>query len=167
MPSLFVPLVLVATMILAIDIVLVMCEHRATRSPGLVAIFGIAAFPVAIVAHNAISVVIGGEEAVSFFIGLVVAPLATTVGTAAVAVALRHEAPGTAWSLAWAACGTAVFVGYIVAAVVSTLVSGEPSSMSPVAPALQTLSAASLVAGSLVAALTIASRWRRVGFARP
>lgn len=167
MSTLFVPLVIFASMILAVDVVLVIRDHRGARSPGLVAIFGIAAFPVAIVAHNALSAVMGAEEAVSFFIGLIVAPVATSIGTLGVALVLRRESARTALALASSGAGMALFVAYIVFAIVSTLVTGEPSAPSAIAPWVQAMSVILLVAGALVAALALSAGWRRIGFAQP
>jgi hypothetical protein len=58
----------------------------------IVAVIATAAFPLAIVLHNVLSAFIGGEEAVSFVIALLVAPGFIAAGTLGVALTLSRDA---------------------------------------------------------------------------
>jgi hypothetical protein len=128
--SLFIPVVLLAALAIGIEIVVAMSDHPAIRPVGLIAIFGVVVFPVAIVVHNAVSAFIGGEEAVSFILGLVVAPAAITLGTIGVAVRLWDEG-ATALFLGFAAAGAGMamfaaylLVGFVASALLRTDIAG-------------------------------------------
>jgi hypothetical protein len=163
--SVFIPVVLVATLAIGVEVVFAMRDHPAARRSGLVAAFGIAAFPVAIVVHNALSAFIGGEEAVSFILGILVAPAAITAGTLGVAVALRDDpaSRGLFAGLASAGAGLALFAGYMVFALVVTSLSGtNPPYQAAVESVVLPVSGLAIVGGALYAGIALVSG-RRLG----
>jgi hypothetical protein len=148
---------LLSTLVIAIGTGYVIGEHPRARRAGLVTIFGMAAIPVAIVLHNALSALIGGEEAVSFLIGTIVAPAAVTLGTLALAYQLRGSAPVAATGFAVAGLGLLVFPLYVLAAFLASALGGEIARGGAFEAIVLPASLVALVGGSIVVSFGLAA----------
>ena len=153
--QLFSPIVLLAIVIVGIVALTAVREVPATRPWATVAVLAIAAFPLAIVLHNVLSAFIGGEEAVTFVIALLVAPGFIAAGTLGVALTLTRDARfapvGRAMLLAGA--GFALFALYAVFALVVTALAGPPF-QSVIEQVALGLSAVAMTVGATLAAVT-------------
>ena len=159
--SLFIPVLLLATAVLAIEIVFVMRDHPAVYLPGAATLIAIASFPIAIVIHNAVSAFLGVEEGVSFLVAVVVAPIGLVVGVFAVASALRKEPNErrVATGFTVSALGLALFAGYVaIASVVSMFVKGPDLYWDTVQRVALPLCALIVVVGALYTAFGLATR---------
>lgn len=156
--EIFIPLVVLSLCVLGVEIWVAMRDRRGIRSWGLVAIFGIALFPVAIVLHNVFSALLGGEEAVSFILALVVAPAATTVGVVGVAISLWRDRPTArlAAGFGLAGAGLALFAAYMVFALAITSLVGEnPSYQGAIEAVVLPACALAIPAGALFVAFSL------------
>lgn len=155
--QLFIPIVLFAIVVVGIVAVTAVREVPATRPWATVAVLAIASFPLAIVLHNVLSAFIGGEEAVSFVIALLVAPGFIAAGTLGVALTLSRDARFAlvGRSMLLAGAGFAVFALYAVfALVVTAIAGGNPPFQSVIEQAVLGLSAAAMTVGATLAAVT-------------
>lgn len=155
--QLFIPIVLFVIVVVGIVAVTAVREVPATRPWATVAVLAIASFPLAIVLHNVLSAFIGGEEAVSFVIALLVAPGFIAAGTLGVALTLSRDArfAPVGRSMLLAAAGFALFALYAVfALVVTTLAGGNPPFQTVVEQVALGLSAAAMTVGAILAAVT-------------
>ena len=146
--------ILLAPVLLGIVLVLVARRYPETRRWAAVTGISIATIPVAIVLHNVLSAIAGGEEGVSFVVALVVAPAGFAVG--ALGVGLRLARSGRSWelgaSIAIAGAGMALFVAYMVFAfVVTTIERGNPPYQAPIESIVLPVALIALVGGSLSA----------------
>ena len=89
--EIYIAAIMLASLIIAIETVYTMADHHRTRTFGVITVFGVVAFPIAVVIHNLVSAVLGTDEAVSFIVGAVVSPAAITIGALGVAFELRAE----------------------------------------------------------------------------
>lgn len=156
--GLFIPIILVSTIALGLEVVFAMRDHPAARGAGVIAAFGIAAFPVAIVVHNVLSAFIGGEEVASFILAVLVAPTAIAVGTLGVAVALLRDprARPLARGLLASGLGLTLVAGYMLFALVVTSLAGtNPSYQPAVEAAVMLASGLAIVGGVLYAGVTM------------
>jgi hypothetical protein len=155
--QLFIPIVLFAIVVVGIVIATAAREVPAIRPWATVAVLATAAFPLAIVLHNVLSAFIGGEEAVSFVIALLVAPGFIAAGTLGVALTLSRDARFAlvGRSMLLAGAGFALFALYAVfALVVTTLAGGNPPIQSVIEQVALGLSAAAMTVGATLAAVT-------------
>ena len=155
--QLFIPIVLFAIVVVGIVTLTAVREVPATRPWATVAVLAIAAFPLAIVLHNVLSAFIGGEEAVSFVIALLVAPGFIAAGTLGVALTLSRDARFAlvGRSMLLAGAGFAGFAFYAVfALVVTAIAGGNPPFQSVIEPVALGLSAAAMALGAILAAVT-------------
>ena len=153
----FIPIVLFAIVVVGIVAVTAVREVPATRRWATVAVLAIASFPLAIVLHNVLSAFIGGEEAVSFVIALLVAPGFIAAGTLGVALTLSRDARFAlvGRSMLLAGAGFAVFALYAVfALVVTAIAGGNPPFQSVIEQVVLGLSAAAMTLGAILAAVT-------------
>ncbi len=156
--DLFIPLVLVSLVVLGFEIAFAIRDHPAGRRAGLVAIFGIVLFPVAIVAHNVLAALIGGEEGVSFILALLIAPAATMLGTIGFVWSLAHDATarGHTAPFAVACAGLALFVGYtLFALVVASIEGGNPPYQAATEAFVLPIASLAIVGGVAWAALSL------------
>ncbi len=156
--NLFMPVMLFATVALGVEIFLAVRRHPDARRWGVVAVVGVAAFPVAIVLHNVLSALIGGEEAVSFVVALLVAPLLICVGTLGAGAVVRRAGPDRALGngLLVAGGGLAVLSAYMLFALVVTTIEGtNPPYQAPVEAVAMPVALVAIAVGVLWAALGI------------
>jgi hypothetical protein len=116
---------LIATLVIAVETIYIMQEHPRARRAGLVSVFGIVLFPVAIVLHNVLSALMRGEEAVSFILGVLVAPAAITFGTLGVAYLIADRMPLVAVGFTLAGVGLLALPAYVLSAVVVSAMGAE------------------------------------------
>lgn len=163
--EIYVVTVMLASVVLAAETVYAMADHRGARGWGTLTVLGVVAFPVAVIVHNVISVAINGEEAVSFILGVFVAPAAITAGAVGSAVALRTGAPLAALGFAFAAAGLLLLPAYAGVAFVASWL-GEPlRSTGGVDQVLLPLSLLAITAGVITAAFALAADGRRPAIA--
>lgn len=129
-------------------------RYPAVRRWAIVVAASVAAMPLAIVVHNVASALIGGEEAVSFIVALVIAPGAFTIALVGAGLTLARS-PG-AWtigvSLLVAGTGMTAFGLYTLGAlVVTSLLGGDPPWQGPIEMVVLPISLLALVGGSLSA----------------
>lgn len=157
--NLFIPIILVSTIALGLEAVVAMRDHPAARKAGVIAAFGIAAFPVAIVVHNVLSAFIGGEEVASFILAVLVAPTAIAVGTLGVAFALLRDrrARPLARGLLASGLGLALLAAYMLFALAVTWLAGANPYQRAVEVAAMLASGAAIVGGVLYAGAAIVS----------
>ena len=152
----FVPLVLLAVVVVGIVMATAVAQVPATRPWARVAALAMAAFPVSIVLHNVLSALFGGEEAVSFIVALLVAPGLIAAGTLGVAVTLSRDArfARVGRSLLLAGAGFVLFALYALFAVVVTAVTGgNPPYQASVEAIALSVSAATMAIGTVLAVL--------------
>jgi hypothetical protein len=153
----FIPVVLLAIVVVGIVIATAVKEVPATRPWATVAALAIAAFPVSIVLHNVLSAVFGGEEAVSFIIALLVAPGLIAAGTLGVAVTLSRDTrfAGVGMSLLVVGAGFVVFAVYaLFALAVTAITGGNPPYQVFVEATALAVSAATMMIGTVLAVTT-------------
>jgi hypothetical protein len=155
--QLFIPVVLVSSLVIGVVVASAVRQVAATRRWATVAVIGIAASPVAIVLHNLLSAILGGEEVVSFIVALLVAPLFIAVGTLGVALALARDgrfAQVGIWLIV-AGGGVALFALYaLLAPAVTALAGGDPSIQAAIEVVVLPASATALATGAAAAAVT-------------
>lgn len=164
--ELVIPMLLVGILAIGAVVALAAREVPAVRPWAVGAALAVVAMPVAIVLHSVLSALVGGEEAITFIIALVVAPAGITIGTLGAAFALRSDArfATVGASLALAGAGLLLFSAYtIFALVVTTLEGGNPPYQAPVESIMVPLAIAATVGGAILAVVTLAIRPR--GFA--
>lgn len=155
--QLFIPIVLFAIVVVGIVALTAVREVPATRPWATVAVLAIASFPLAIVLHNVLSAFIGGEEAVSFVVALLVAPGFIAAGTVGVAITLRRDArfAQVGLSMLLAGVGFALFALYaIFALVVTSVAGGNPPLQAVIEQVALGVSAAAMALGAILAAVT-------------
>lgn len=159
--SLFIPGALISMLAGGAVVALAARQHPSLRPWAIVVGASAAAMPLAIVLHNLVSVLIGGEEAVFFVVALVVAPIAFAVGILGAGLELARIAGrfGTGMSLLVAAAGMALFGLYVTGAlVVTTVLDGNPPWQGPIEAVVLSVSLLALVGGSLSALLSVLIR---------
>lgn len=155
--ELFIPVVLFAIVVVGIVIATTVREVPATRPWSMVAVLAIAVFPLAIVLHNVFSAFIGGEEAVSFVIALLVAPGFIAAGTLGVTLTLSRDArfARVGRSMLLAGGGFVLFAVYaLFALVVTAIAGGNPPLQAVIEPVVLGVSAAAMTLGAVLAAVT-------------
>lgn len=161
--ELFVPAMLAAILAIGAVAALAARDVPALRPWAVCAALAIAAMPVAIVLHNVLSALTGGEEAVTFIVALVVAPVGITVGTLGAAFTLRSDprfATVGSW-LALAGAGLLLFAAYSVFALfITTLEGGSPPYQASIEAVILSLTLAATLGGAILAAITFAIRPR-------
>ena len=153
----FIPVVLVAIVVVGIVIATAVGQVRASRPWAVVAVLAIAAFPLSIVLHNVLSAVFGGEEEVSFIIALLIAPGLIAAGILGVAISLSRDArfARVGMSLFVAGAGFVLFAVYAVfALVVTAITGGNPPYQAFIEGIALAVSAATMVIGTALAVVT-------------
>lgn len=153
----FIPVVLLAIVVVGIVIATAVNRVPASRPWAAVAALAIAAFPVSIALHNVLSALFGGEEEVSFIVALLIAPGLIAAGTLGVAVTLRRDArfARVGMSLLVAGAGFVLFAVYaFFALAVTAIAGGNPPYQAFVEGFALAASAAMMVIGSVLAVMT-------------
>ena len=150
-----------SAIVLAVVIELSARRIRPMRPWALLAAASAAAIPVAIVLHNVLSAVIRGDEAVSFVLALIVAPIGLTAAVfgAALVVARDPREHDLATSLLIAGLGLALFGGYgLFALAVTALVGGNPPYQALVEQTVVPVAVTAVALGTLSAVAVILTR---------
>jgi len=148
--------VMLASLVVAVEAVYAMADHRRTRMFGLVTVFGIVAFPMAVVVHNVVSAVLGTDEAVSFIIGVVIAPAAITIGALGVAFTLRSENTLASFGFAMFGAGLALFPLYLISALAATALAGQAPAQEEFQTTMLFASLVAITAGLIASAFGLA-----------
>lgn len=148
---------MLATLIIGAEAAYATRDGRRGRRPALVTMFGIAAFPVAVLLHNVASPLLDGEETVSFIVGVLMAPAAITLGTLGVAVAIRRTHRIAAAGFAAFGAGLSALPLYVIALFVSAAVDRPIAAEGVVASALLPSSLAVITGGVILAAFGLAA----------
>jgi len=152
------PLVILGLMVSAIILALVLATAAqripAARRWAILATASAVAIPLAVVLHNVLSAITGGEEAVSFILALVIAPIGFMIALLGGGLAIAGD-PGEhdlATSLLIAAMGMAIFGAYgLFALVVTAMYGGTPPYQEAVEDVVVPVSVIALAAGALFA----------------
>ena len=153
----FIPLVLLAIVVLGIVIASAVNQVPATRPWATTAALAIAAFPVSIVLHNVLSAVFGGEEEVTFIFALLVAPGLIAAGTLGAAITLGRDArfARVGKSLLVVGAGLVLFAVYaLFALAVTAITGGNPPYQALMEAIALAVSAGTVVIGTLLAVIT-------------
>lgn len=141
---------------LAAGLALLLASRRypPARPWAVLAGISLAALPLAVILHNALSALVGGEEAISFVVAVILAPTGFAVGTLGAGIALARG--GRAWevgaSLAIAGAGMALFGLYGVFALIVTSIEGaNPPYQAGVEAIVLPVSLLAIVGGALSA----------------
>ena len=151
--SLFILAALVSMLVAGAVLLISARRHSALRPWATVVGASVAAMPLAIVLHNLVSALIGGEEAVFFVVALVVAPAAFAVGVVGAGLALTRNASdrSVGVSLLVAGGGMALFELYMIGALlVTTVLGGNPPWQGPIEAVVLPVSLLALTGGSLL-----------------
>lgn len=116
----FVPVMVLAMMLLGIVATLAARTHRDVRAAASICALSVVVIPVALVLHNLLGAVVGDDEPVTFALALLAAPASFAVGATLVARQLRHESADTSLSRSFtiASTGVVLMVLYIAFALV-------------------------------------------------
>lgn len=155
---LFIPVMVLATMLVGIVATLAARVHPAIRFAATVCALSAVAMPVAIVLHNATSAWIGADDAVTFIAALLVAPAAFALGTYVLARDLEAEQRRSAMARGFtiAASGVSLMVAYVVFdLVIATF--GDPPDYQPMVESVVLPFAALVTAvGAAMSAIALA-----------
>jgi hypothetical protein len=117
-----------------------------------------AAIPVAIVVHNVLSAFIGGEEAISFVLALLVAPAFLMVGAIGGGLAMMRQ-PALGAPILLYAAGMALFALYsLFALIITTVAGGNPSYQGAVEAVVVPSAALAMLAGVFMTGRALRTR---------
>ena len=154
--EIYIVIVMLASLVVAGEVVFAMANHHRTRTFGIITVFGVVAFPVAVVIHNVLSAMLGTDEAVSFIVGAVIAPAAITIGTLGVAFALRGAQAVASAGFAIFGAGLAIFPLYLISILVLSAVDAQVVSQETFAATMLPVSLAVMTAGVIVSSFGLA-----------
>ena len=149
--------VMFASLVIGAEAAYATRDGRAGRTSALVTIFGIAAFPVAVVLHNLASALLVAEETVSFIVGVLIAPAAITLGTLGLGLALRRARPLAAVGFICFGAGLAALPVYAAVLFIDAALGATPGAQDVVQSVVLPLSLAVATAGAIVAAFALAA----------
>jgi hypothetical protein len=157
----FIIVAIVSMLAVAVELYPVARRDRAARPWAILAAASALAVPAAIVVHNVASALIGGEEAVSFILALLVAPAGFAIGTLGAGVVSLRSDRTLGGRILLAGLGLAIFAGYMLfALVVTTIEGGNPPYQAVLEPFALLAAALAMAAGA------IGTAWSLIG-ARP
>jgi hypothetical protein len=107
--QLIIPALVLSALTVAAVLVVAARRSSATRPWLVIAALGVAAMPLAIVLHNVLSALSGGEEGVTFVVAVMVAPVCIAIGILGAGIALRDERRDLAVGVLIAGIGIAAF----------------------------------------------------------
>ena len=149
--ALIIPSVALAMLVVAIVLAIVARGTPHLRPWVTITALGVVAMPAAVVLHNVLSAIVGGEEAVSFIVALMVAPACIAVGVIGAAVVLLRERRELGVAVCVAAAGIGLFAAYMIFALVVTTIEGRnPPYQAPVELALLPLGTLAAIGGALL-----------------
>ena len=152
----FIIVAIVSMLAVAIELYPVARRDRAARPWAILAAASAVAVPTAILLHNVASALIGGEEAVSFILALLVAPAGFATGTLGAGVATLRSDRTLGLRILLAGAGLAIFAGYMLFALVVTTIEGRnPPYQAIVEPLALVTAALAMGAGAIGTALRL------------
>jgi hypothetical protein len=152
----FIIVAIVSMLVVAVELYPVARRDRAARPWAILAAASAVAVPVSIVVHNVASAVIGGQEAVSFILALLVAPAGFAVGTLAAGIVTLRSDKTLGARIMLAGLGLAIFAGYMLFALVVTAIEGSnPPYQAVVEPFALLAAALAMAAGAIGTALSL------------
>ena len=155
--EIYVVSVMIASLVVGAEAAYATRDGRAGRRFAVVTMFGIAAFPLAVVLHNLASVTVDREETVSFIVGVLLAPAAITLGTIGLAFAMHRARPLAAAGFAVFAAGLGVFPLFVALLLASAAAGSPVDAGGTVESVLLPLSLAIATAGAIVTAFALAA----------
>jgi hypothetical protein len=147
---------IILSVALAMVVVAIVLAIAARGTPRLrpwvtITALGVVAMPAAIVLHNVLSAIVGGDEGVSFIVALMVAPSCIAVGVIGAAVVLLRERHDLGVAVCVAAAGIGLFAAYMVFALIVTTIEGRnPDYQGLVELALLPLGTLAAIGGALL-----------------
>ena len=155
---LFVPVMVLATMLVGIVAALTAQAHPAVRFAATVSALSAVAMPVAIVLHDVASAWLGTDDAVTFIVALLVAPAAFALGTFVLARDLdaeqRHSAIARAFTIA--ASGVSLMVANVVFDLVAGMFGELPEYAAAVEDVVLPVAALVTAIGATMSAIAVA-----------
>jgi hypothetical protein len=152
----YVVTIILASLVLAVEAVYAMADHQRTRTFGLITVFGVVGFPVAVLVHNVLSALLGTDEAVSFIVGAVIAPAAITIGALGVAFTLRYANTLASAGFAIFGAGLALFPLYLISALAATALGGQAPAQEEFQTTMLFASLIAIAAGLIASAFGLA-----------
>lgn len=152
----FIIVAVISMLAVAVELYPVARRDRAARPWAILAAASALALPAAIVVHNVASALIGGEEAVSFILALLVAPAGFAIGTLGAGVVTLRSDKTLGARILLAGFGLAIFAGYMLfALVVTTVEGGNPPYQAILEPLALLAAAVAMAAGAIGTALRL------------
>lgn len=122
-------------------------SERGVRRWAIVVTASAVAIPAAIVLHNVLSAFIGGDEAISFVLALLVAPALLMVGAVGGGLAMMRQ-PALGAPILLYAAGMALFALYsLFALIITTVTGGNPAYQGAVEAVVVPVAALAMLAG--------------------
>jgi hypothetical protein len=150
----FIIVAVISMLGVAVELYPVARRDRAAGPWAILAAASAVAVPAAIVVHNVASALIGGEEAVSFTLALLVAPAGFAIGTLGAGVVTLRSDRTLGARIMLAGLGLAIFAGYMLFALVVTTIEGRnPPYQAIVEPFALLAAALAMAAGAIGTAL--------------
>ncbi|HEY6957536.1 MAG TPA: hypothetical protein VI814_01795 [Candidatus Limnocylindria bacterium] len=155
---LFVPVMVLATMLVGIVATLAARVHPIIRFAATVSALSAVAMPVAIVLHNITSAWIGADDAVTFIVALLVAPAAFALGTFVLARDLEKDERRSAMARGFtiAASGVSLMVAYVVFDLVIAMFGDVPEYVAVVEAIVLPVAALVTAVGAAMSAIALA-----------
>lgn len=155
---LFVPVIVLATMLVGIVATLAARVHPVIRFAATVSALSAVAMPIAIVLHNVTSAWIGEDDAVTFIIALLVAPAAFALGTFVLARELEAEQRRSAMARGFtiAASGVSLMVAYVIFDLVVAMFVDAPDYLAAAEGVVLPLAALVTAVGATMSAIGLA-----------
>ena len=155
----FFGVVVLCGVVVAIELWLVARSEPGVRPWAVIAAGSAAAVPLAIVAHNVLSALIQGEEAISFILALFVAPAGLMVGAIGGGLALLRHDRDLGASILLYATGMGLFAAYALFALIVTSIVGEnPSYQRAIEIVVLSIAALAMSVGVIGTARALMSR---------
>lgn len=157
-PAFFV-VAITSSFAIALELYLIAKREPSVRPWVTAAAISACALPVVIVVHNVASALIGGEEAVTFIVALLVAPALFVVAVIGAGLTLRGRDSRLAGWVLLAGAGMGLFAGYALFALfVTSIIQGEPSYQSTIEIIVLPTAALAMAAGAIGAAGVLLAR---------
>lgn len=154
--AVFTIVAVISMLAVAIELYPVARREPKARPWAILAAASAFAVPAAIVLHNVVSALIGGEEAISFMLAILVGPIGFAIGTLGAGLVTLRSNRTLGARIMLAGAGLGILAAYsLFALVITTIERGNPPYQAIIEPIALLAAAVAMAAGAIGAALSL------------